>query len=108
MPCCACLQAASLWSGYKAVLALSQVNRYWGIITVGWVPFASLGAASVAAVCALSLWWLTESKHKAGLLAGQIGMQLLCAGCTLIAVLCWLYPSHVDPKVRSCCFGLCC
>lgn len=81
--------------------ALTQVNRYWGIINVGWVPLASLGAASVAAIMGMFLWYMTDSKNKPGLLAGQISMQVLCAGCMLLALLCWLHPSKVDPQVSA-------
>lgn len=79
--------------------ALTQVNRYWGVITVGWVPIASLGAASIAAIVGLFLWYMTESRSKPGLLAGQLCMQVLSAGCMLLAMLCWLHPSKVDPQV---------
>jgi len=92
---------ASSWSAWKAVQALTQVNRYWGIITVGWVPMASLGAATIIAVTAMCLWQFTDSKSKPGLLAGQIAMQLLWAGSMLLTMLCWLHPSKVDPQVCS-------
>lgn len=96
-----CMQLTACWSGWKAVQALTQVNRYWGIINVGWVPLASLGAASIAAIMGMFLWYMTDSKNKPGLLAGQISMQVLCAACMLLAVLCWLHPSKVDPQVGA-------
>lgn len=93
------LQLMACWSGWQAVQALTQVNRYWGIVNVGWVPVASLGAASVGAIMSLFLWYMTDTKSKPGLLAGQLCMQVLCAGCLLLALLCWLHPSKVDPQV---------
>jgi hypothetical protein len=93
------MQATACWSGWKAMQALTQVNRYLGVITIGWVPVASLGAASITLVMAMLLWHITDSKSKQGLLAGQVVMQVLCAGCSLLAMLCWLHPSKMDPRV---------
>lgn len=81
--------------------ALTQISHYWGVITVGWVPLASLAAASITAISAICLWYMTDTKSKAGLLTGQIAMQLLCAGCMLLATVCWVHPSKLDPKVRT-------
>jgi hypothetical protein len=77
-----------------------QVNRFWGIVTVGWMPIASLATASIGAVMSLFLWYMIDSKSKPGLLTGQICMHVLCIGCMMLAMLCWVYPSKVDPQVR--------
>jgi hypothetical protein len=29
----------------------------------------------------------------------QIGMHVLTAGCSLLAMLCWVYPSRIDSEV---------
>lgn len=91
----------SCWSGWQAVQALTQVNRYWGIITVGWVPIAALGLASAGALMSIFLWCMVDTKSKPGLLAGQLFMQVLCIGCALLAMLCWAHPSQVDPNLSS-------
>lgn len=93
------MQAVSCWSGYKAVMAVTQVNRYWGIVTIGWAPFASIATTSATAIISLCLWHVTDTKSKPGLLLGQLGMQLLCAGCMLLATWCWLHTGRVDPQV---------
>jgi hypothetical protein len=76
-----------------------SVNQYWGIITVGWVPSASLAAAAMVATAAAALWYLTDTKSKAGLLGGQVAMQVLSTACSVLAVVCWAYPIRVDPHV---------
>jgi hypothetical protein len=95
------MQGAAIYSGWRALQGLTSVNQYWGIITVSWVPGASMAAASLVAIAATVLWYMTDSKSKAGLLGGQLAVQLLCAGCTLLAVVCWAYPIRVDPQVRG-------
>eukprot|EP00879_Flechtneria_rotunda_P007516 GHRR01007885.1.p1 GENE.GHRR01007885.1~~GHRR01007885.1.p1 ORF type:complete len:262 (+),score=61.44 GHRR01007885.1:282-1067(+) len=91
-----------LMSGYSAwhsLQAMLSINRFWGIITFGWIPAASLFAAIMVAAAAGTFMYLTDDRSKPWLLAVQIVVHVLCAGCTLLAMLCWVYPSHVDLKV---------
>lgn len=94
-----CMQATAIYTGWRALQGLMSINRFWGIITVGWVPGASLAAASLTTIAAIALWYATNSKGKAVLLGGQVALQLLCAATTLLALLCWVYPAQVDPQV---------
>ncbi|WIA10169.1 hypothetical protein OEZ85_010373 [Tetradesmus obliquus] len=44
---------------------------------------------------------MTDSKSKKGLLGAQIGMHLLVGGCSLLAMLCWVYPSRIDSEFSA-------
>lgn len=95
-----CLQIAAVHSGWQSLQAMLQINRFWGIIIYGWAPAASLAAAAVAAATAGGFWYLTHTKQKPGLLAAQLVMHLLVAACSMLAMLCWVYPSRIDSEVR--------
>lgn len=96
------------WAGWQAVQALTQVNHYWGVVTIGWVPIAGMATASIGAIMSIFLWYMTDSKSKPGLLGGQLCMQVLCIFCALLAMMCWAHPNKVDPHVsRPACAQQC-
>jgi hypothetical protein len=38
----------------------------------------------------------------------QIAMHVLVAGCSVLAMLCWVYPSRIDSEVRTQSLIACC
>lgn len=73
---CPCmLQIAAAYSGWQSLQAMLAINRFLGIIVLGWMPAASLAAAVVAVAAAGTYWYMTDSKSKKGLLGAQVGGQ---------------------------------
>lgn len=78
-----------------------QINRFWGIIVFGWVPPASLAAAVMTGAATGTFWYMSYTREKKGLIGAQIAMHLLVAACSMLAMVCWVYPLKIDSEVGT-------
>ncbi|KAF6265355.1 hypothetical protein COO60DRAFT_1633780 [Scenedesmus sp. NREL 46B-D3] len=93
-----CTMVAAVHSMWQSLQAMLHVNRFWGVIEFGWVPLVSLVTAFITAIAGFVYYYMTDSKSKKGLLGAQIAMHVLAGGCSLLAMLCWVYPSRIDSE----------
>jgi hypothetical protein len=92
---------AAAFTGWHSLQAILQINRFWGIITYGWVPAAAL-VGSVLGLGVTGAAWATLGRlSKRHVLALQLAMQAVYAVAVMVALLCCTFPAQMDATVSE-------
>jgi hypothetical protein len=87
------------FTGWHSLQAIVQINRFWGIITYGWVPAAALAGAVLGLGVTGAAWFTLGRLSKRHVLALQLAMQVVYAGAVMVALLCCTFPAQMDRTV---------
>lgn len=78
---------------------MTSINRFWGIVSYGWVPVASLVVSAAILLLVGTFWYTMGSRSKKTILGFQIVLQLLYAVGIVLTILCYVYRSQIDVEV---------